>query len=216
MNKIHLLFLWLILLFSSDFSLGQNVVDNSFYFYTFYNEDNGGIDGYVEHISEIDSNKIFSQSNLYPYRIDDNRIYYQFKDSEYLFYDYSLQINDTLILNVPYETKAILVVDSIKDLILEDGKSYKHWFLSSNIHSHPIIWVEGLGEQLYGWIPYHKFHTTSTELQAICKEGQLIYWRSKNSMLNRNFNITDSCDFQNIIEYFKISVHHFSPEKLRI
>jgi hypothetical protein len=73
--------------------------------------------------------------------------------NEYLLYDYSLMVGDSIDMknpNTPFlENAGYYIVDSIVDKPLNNGLNYKHYYLSpssSNLVSfNNAIWIEGIG-----------------------------------------------------------------------
>lgn len=75
------------------------------------------------------------------------------KNTEFLLYDFSLQVGDTMELFNPFSPIALeagfFQLDSIKLKLLYDGNMYRHFYLSptsSNTQSsESTIWIEGMG-----------------------------------------------------------------------
>jgi hypothetical protein len=101
-----------------------------------------------------------------------------------------------------------LIVDSIKQIILNDNKSYKHIFLNSQYQFKPIIWIEGLGEKSLRWIRYDFDFTQFPQLKAVCN-NDLIYWDITFDGFNSK-TVVDSCDFNNLLSSVSVNKIHIN------
>ncbi len=90
----------------------------------------------------------WGHTNMY-YRTDDSsRVYINSYANEYLAYDYSLDVNDSVAIEPGF---VYLVVDFIDSIILENGERRKRLALRCSFDDDPLhgwgytYWIEGLG-----------------------------------------------------------------------
>ncbi len=118
---------------------------------------------------------------------------YQIKDQDsVLVYDYSLTIGDTFPVTF-YSINHLLILDSITDKTFANGRKYKHWHLHTvdPTVTEKIVWVEGLGEQNFGW-DYSLFASVHQPFViGICIRDTLVNWRK----IEEIKHISPSCNF---------------------
>jgi hypothetical protein len=137
--------------------------------------------------------------------VNGNKVYYKIKKfpnskvDTILYFDFDLKVNDKInrgFLNYLY------VVDSIKSIQLADSNFYLHWFLSSKESgAGNLVWIKGIGDSRRGWIRDDAGFTPegSPNLQAICRNNNLVYWYNKNGFdLFKPDTVEPSCDFDAI------------------
>lgn len=75
------------------------------------------------------------------------------KNDEYLLYDFSLLVGDSIEMQNPISpfpsNGGWFLLDSIKQKVIADGNSYRHFYLSptasNTISTEPAIWIESIG-----------------------------------------------------------------------
>jgi hypothetical protein len=105
----------------------------------------------------LDGYHYISRTFLLREETSERRVYLNIVDPginrEYLLYDFSLEVGDSIDIKNPItpfaENAGYYQVDSIVPRPLNDGNSYRHFYLSptptNTISSTPAVWIEGLG-----------------------------------------------------------------------
>lgn len=207
MKPIKLLFIISFLAFATSIQ-SQNIIDNTRFLYLTFNNNTGGEKVSIEKIQKINP-----LSNRYTFNTEtiaenNNLIYYFNGKDSVLYYNYDLNAGDTFFFK---RTMGIdtMVVDSVKLILLNDNKAYKHWYLKSLYTSKPIVWVRGLGEKNLAWLRYDLQFINTPKLKAICKNDSLIFWdNSFNGFEPRNVQAT--CEFDSLLKRNSLTAIDFS------
>lgn len=151
----------------------------------------------------------FEQDTL---QFKDNKVSTYVNGKPIVYYDYNLVAGDTFYFE---RTGGIdtMLVESVKNEVLDDGKSYLHWTLSSQFSSSKIVWMHGLGEKKHGWRRYDLVSTYGMDLKAICKEDNLIFWNSEFNGFEPH-TISPSCNFDSLRQ--AVSIKEVSQNPVRI
>jgi len=207
MKPIKLLFIISLLAFATSIQ-SQNIIDNARFLYLTFNNNTGGEKVSIEKIQKINP-----LSNRYTFNTEtiaenNNLIYYFNGKDSVLYYNYDLNAGDTFFFK---RTMGIdtMFVDSVKLILLNDNKAYKHWYLKSLYTSNPIVWVRGLGEKKLAWLRYDLQFINTPKLKAICKNDSLIFWdNSFNGFEPRNVQAT--CEFDSLLKRNSLTAIDFS------
>lgn len=207
MKPIKLLFIISLLAFATSIQ-SQNIIDNARFLYLTFNNNTGGEKVSIEKIQKINP-----LSNRYTFNTEtiaenNNLIYYFNGKDSVLYYNYDLNAGDTFFFK---RTMGIdtMFVDSVKLIVLNDNKAYKHWYLKSLYTSNPIVWVRGLGEKNLAWLRYDLQFINTPKLKAICKNDSLIFWdNSFNGFEPRNVQAT--CEFDSLLKRNSLTAIDFS------
>ncbi|MBC7426091.1 MAG: T9SS type A sorting domain-containing protein [Bacteroidia bacterium] len=131
-----------------------------------------------------------------------NKIFLINGQDSFLRYDYSLVSGDTFNY-IDSRGNKNFIVDSVINTVLQDGKTYKHWYLHvNNEPSIKLIWVELLGEKTYGWsYPDPATMDYGGVVKAICANDELIYWDITDDLVGTT---TPGCDFVEYEQYVSV------------
>lgn len=180
----------LITLFSVLLTL--SVVGQDFVSGTKYLQGKTMFSGYS--VSELTVTRTNGDSTFMEY---DGIQYSYFKDKLYmedslLFFDFSSNEGDTLVYNNRgFRTK--IRVDSIRDIMLDNGLLYKHYFAHDILNRGRYTIIKGIGEKSFGLNLFYAVITIPefVGVISVCINDSLIYWLSTKP---------PTCDFDSLVD----------------
>jgi len=113
-----------------------------------------------------------------------------------LFFDFGVKAGDTIMYrNESVDTK--IRVDSLKDLKLENGLVYTHFFAHHTVNGTKYTIIEGIGEMKTG---LELFHLSSSPedrvIISVCRNDSLIYWDTHGGIYKHKGEVLDTtCDY---------------------
>ena len=132
-------------------------------------------------------------SDAIKYSYIDKRLY---KEDSLLFFDFGVAEGDTVVYeNLGNLTK--IRVDSIREITLENGIAYTHFFAHHTIHGTSYTIIEGIGEKRTALGLFH-LNTSPLVPFAIsaCRNDSLIYWDTYGETITTYGNNVDTtCEY---------------------
>ena len=109
---------------------------------------------------------------------EDKKIWYKRINSgtEQLYYDFSLEIGDTLPNNIGYGCSYPIIVEDITYKIMHNGEERRVWHLLYSFAGHTEYWIEGIGSN-FGVLEPTSAELVGlyTELLCVHENGKLIF-----------------------------------------
>ncbi len=172
-------------LFITSFALGQDFISGTKYLSVDYGYPSKAVQKELEVIGQngdtilLEYGKVGAQ-NKTKYTYVDDKLY---KEDSTLFFDFGLVVGDTIIHTNQFGgliTK--ITIDSIRNIMLGDGKEYLHFFAGG------YTIIKGIGERSYGLHPFIGVITIPefVGVVSVCRNDSLIYWRGDDPTCDPN------------------------------
>jgi hypothetical protein len=120
----------------------------------------------------VDSFVLDSASYIGGIREDSSKKVYFFprdSASEYVLYDFALQVGDTFYMTIPWSPYQALTIVSSIDSVLVVGGYRRHWTLDNGVE-----WIEGIGNTI-GWFNLMLIGTFQDILSCFRQNGEMVY-----------------------------------------
>ncbi len=197
----------------------QTIINNSSFLFIGYSSTQGPPNDRWAEIDELTISKITSNDTFFT--IGDSKYVksgtksFMIQDTDtFLMFDEALKKGDSLF-TFNDAISISVVVDSVKQIKLHNGKYYKHWYLNDLQSSGTLyVWIESLGERHMGWrflSDIKKLHLPS--LAAVCQNDDITHWDSSLSKYG-NKALSQTCNFDSISQVLSVSQLTIKPQLL--
>jgi hypothetical protein len=103
-----------------------------------------------------------------------------YMEDSILFFDFGLVVGDTIIhTNQIGGLVTKITIDSIRNIMLGDGKEYLHFFARNVSSRERYTIIKGIGERSFGLHPFIGVSTIPefVGVVSVCRDDTILYWR---------------------------------------
>lgn len=169
-------------LFITSFALGQDFISGTKYLSVEYGYPSKAFQEELEVIGQNGDTILLEYGevgakNKTKYTYVDDKVY---MEDSILFFDFGLVVGDTIIhTNQIGGLITKITIDSIRNIILGDGKEYLHFFARNISSRERYTIIKGIGERSFGLHPFIGVATIPefVGIVSVCRDDTILYWR---------------------------------------
>lgn len=138
-------------------------------------------------------------SNKTKYTYVNDKLY---MEDSILFFDFGLVVGDTIVrTNQIGGLVTKITIDSIRKVMLGDGKEYPHIFARDVSSREKYTIIKGIGERSFGLTPFIGVETTPdfVGVVSVCRDDTILYWRG---------DTDPTCDPIELQDRLSVTKHH--------